>query len=149
MEKLDNLIKKLKAFEEGIYPIIKEVVEEYDHILLDMNAQDQLFEKGINREGKSIAGYAGGYSPITIEVKILKKQPTDRITLRDEGDFHSSFYIEFQPDGFEIKASDWKSEMLQSRWGDVLGLTDDNFHEFNRDYVKPELSKYFETMKNL
>ena len=149
MKKLDDLISKLKSFESGIYPTIKKVVEEYDYIILDMNSESQLFEQGINREGEYLADYAGGYSPVTIQIKMLKNQPTDRVTLRDEGDFHSSFYIEFHPDGFEIKAKDWKSEMLQRQWGDILGLTDENLKEFARDYVRPELVKYFETLKQL
>lgn len=141
MKKLDDLISRLKNFEDEIIKVIEEVVRENDNIILDMNAEDQLFQKGITRKGVEIASFAP-YAPLTIEIKKLKGQPTSRVTLRDEGDFHRSFYIEYQADGFQIKASDWKTEDLMFRYGEeILGLTDDNFHEFAVDYVKPALTE--------
>ncbi len=141
MRKLDELISRLKNFEDEIIKVIEEVVRENDNIILDMNAEDQLFQKGITRKGVEIASFAP-YAPLTIEIKKLKGQPTSRVTLRDEGDFHRSFYIEYQADGFQIKASDWKTEDLMFRYGEeILGLTDDNFHEFAVDYVKPALTE--------
>lgn len=141
MRKLDELISRLKNFEDEIIKVIEEVVRENDNIILDMNAEDQLFQKGITRKGVEIASFAP-YAPLTIEIKKLKGQPTSRVTLRDEGDFHRSFYIEYQADGFQIKASDWKTGDLMFRYGEeILGLTDDNFHEFAVDYVKPALTE--------
>ena len=141
MRALDELISKLKSFEDEIIKVIEEVVRENDNIILDMNAEDQLFEKGIDRFGTEIASYAP-YAPLTIEIKKLKGQPTARVTLRDEGDFHRSFYIEYQSDGFQIKASDWKTDDLIKGYGEgILGLTDSNFQEFAVDYVKPALNE--------
>ena len=90
MKKLDDLISRLKSFEDEIIKVIEEVVRENDNIILDMNAEDQLFQKGITRKGVEIASFAP-YAPLTIEIKKLKGQPTSRVTLRDEGDFHRSF----------------------------------------------------------
>lgn len=56
-----------------------------------MNAEEQLYEQGINRLGVDIMDYAP-YSPVTIEIKKALGQPTNRVTLRDEGDFESSFF---------------------------------------------------------
>ena len=141
MRKLDELISRLKSFEDEIIKVIEEVVRENDNIILDMNAEDQLFQRGTTRKGVEIASFAP-YAPRTIEIKKLKGQPTSRVTLRDEGDFHRSFYIEYQADGFQIKASDWKAESLMFGYGEeILGLTDDNFHGFAVDYVKPALNE--------
>ena len=141
MRKLDELISRLKSFEDEIIKVIEQVVRENEAIILDMNAEDQLFQKGITRKGVEIASFAP-YAPLTIEIKKMKGQPTSRVTLRDEGDFHRTFYIEYHADGFQIKASDWKTEDLMLRYGEeILGLTDDNFHEFAVDYVKPALTE--------
>lgn len=141
MKPLEDLIARLRVFEAEMIRVIEEVVREHDYIILDMNAEDQLFERGINREGIAIADYAP-YAPFTIEIKKLKGQPTTRVTLRDEGDFHSSFFIDFQDGGFQIKASDWKANKLMFEYGDeILGLTDSNFKEFADYYVKPALTK--------
>lgn len=146
MKKLDELIFRLKSFDGEIMKIIEQVVRENDNIILDMNAEDQLLEKGITRKGVEIASFAP-YAPLTIEIKKLKGQPTSRVTLRDEGDFHRSFYIEYITGGFQIKADDWKTQDLMFRYGEeILGLTDDNFHEFAVDYVKPALN---ESLKKL
>jgi hypothetical protein len=141
MKELDDLIAKLKKFEEEIYQTIENILRENDYIIIDMNVEDQLFEKGIDRTGTEIASYAP-YSPVTIQIKRIKGQPTNRVTLRDAGDFHHSFYIEFGKDSFEIKASDWKTQKLIASYGqEILGLTDYNFKILLEDYVAPAILK--------
>jgi hypothetical protein len=80
------------------------------------------------------------YQPKTIEIKQIKGQPYNRVTLRDEGDFHSSFYVDFSNQGFEIKASDEKTEHLVNKYGrQILGLTDENAFELASEYIQPDL----------
>lgn len=146
MKKLEDLINRLKGFEQQMFEAIKTVIHENQEIIVEMNSEDQLFEQGIDRFGRQISSYAP-YSPITIELKKLKGQPTGRVTLRDEGDFHYSFFIEFHSDGFEIKAGDWKTDMLIKGYGEgILGLTDDNFRDLATNYVAPELVKLFKKL---
>jgi len=143
MEKLVALIEKLKAIDQNIILTIEKVIQENEALILDMNTQDQLFDKGINREGVSINSFAP-YAPLTIQIKSMKGQPTSRVTLRDEGDFHHSFYIEYHDGGFEIRASDWKTEMLMANYGDtIIGLSDQNFKELAENYVYPALTNLF------
>lgn len=143
MDRLKELIARLKSFENEIKDAIETAIAENEEIIVEMNTEDQLFEQGIDRFGREIAQYAP-YSPITIEIKKLKGQPTGRVTLRDEGDFHASFFIEFGPDGFEIKASDWKTDMLVKGYGEgILGLTDENFKDLADNYVAPAILNTF------
>lgn len=143
MRRLDNLINKLKRFEAEIFEKLRAIIEANEALIVEMNSQDQLFEHGINRNGESLASYAP-YSPVTIEIKRQKGQPTGRVTLRDEEDFHLSFYIEYQADGFEIRASDWKERDLTDHYGEeILGLTDENLRELIHEYVAPEILRMF------
>lgn len=104
-----------------------------------MNAEEQLFEQGVNRLGVSIMDYAP-YSPVTIAIKEAKGQPTNRVTLRDEGDFQSSFFLEVGDKEFEIKAADWKTEELIKKYGrQILGLTDENIKILIWHYIFPDL----------
>ncbi len=136
---LDNLISGLKSFEKSIPQLIGEVLKQNEDIIVDMNAEEQLFEQGKTREGVSIDSYAP-YSPVTIEIKQAKGQPTNRVTLRDEGDFEASFFVQFNADSFEIKASDWKAANLEVEYGsEILGLTDENIYELVVSYVIPFL----------
>lgn len=141
MQQLDELIRRLKDFESRMFEIIEQVIRDNEDIITEMVSEDQLYERGIDGDGVAIDSYAP-YSPITIEIKQLKGQPTSRVTLRDTGDFHYSFYIKYTSDGFEITASDWKTQDLIKGYGEaIMKLTDDNFRDIAINYVQPELVK--------
>ena len=120
---------------------LQQIIWDNDAYIIDMNAEEQLFEQGVNRLGVHIMDYAP-YSPLTIAIKEEKGQPTNRVTLRDEGDFESSFYLEVGDKQFEIKASDFKTEDLIKKYGrQILGLTDENINKLIWQYIYPDLLK--------
>ncbi len=141
MNAIDSMIQRVSRFNEGLTDgtFIAKIVQEFEPEICDMNSEVQLFEQGVNNLGVSIMDYAP-YSPKTIEIKEIKGQPTDRVTLRDEGDFHGSFFLQIYADRFEIRASDSKSEWLQKKYGrQILGLTAENQKELAEEYIYPEL----------
>ena len=121
--------------------IVRDIIDsgEVTAFIVDANAEEQLFEHGINRLGVDIMDYRP-YTPLTIAIKEEKGQPTNRVTLRDEGDFESSFYMEVGDKQFEIKASDFKTEDLIKKYGrQILGLTNENIAKLIWQYVYPDL----------
>lgn len=137
---INGLIEKFKKVGEELDTgeIAKKIVRDNDNILIDMNEQDQLYAKGVNRLGVRIDEYQP-YRPLTIQVKIEKRQPYDRVTLKDTGEFYDSFYVETAEDRFYIKASDEKTNWLVKKYGaEIFGLTNDSLAEFISDYVKDE-----------
>lgn len=137
---ISGLIDKFKKVGEELDTgeIAKKIVRDNDNILIDMNTQDQLYAKGVNRLGVRIDEYQP-YRPLTIKVKIEKRQPYDRVTLKDTGEFYDSFYVETAEDRFYIKASDEKTNWLIKKYGaEIFGLTNDSLAEFINDYVKDE-----------
>lgn len=137
---ISGLIDKFKKVGEELDTgeIAKKIVRDNDNILIDMNAQDQLYAKGVNRLGVRIDEYQP-YRPLTIQVKIEKRQPYDRVTLKDTGELYDSFYVETAEDRFYIKASDEKTNWLIKKYGaEIFGLTNDSLAEFINDYVKDE-----------
>ena len=141
MGKIDDLRRRVAEFntklENGL--IIQDIIFENEAYIVDMNAEEQLFEQGINRLGVDIMDYRP-YTPLTIAIKEEKGQPTNRVTLRDEGDFESSFYLEVGDKQFEIKASDFKTEDLIKKYGrQILGLTNENIAKLIWQYVYPDL----------
>ena len=116
MKRITDLRKRVADFNEALTSgrIIQNIIWDNEAYIVDLNAEEQLFEQGINRLGVEISDYAP-YSPVTIAIKEAKGQPTNRVTLRDEGDFESSFYLEVGDKQFEIKASDFKAEDLIKR----------------------------------
>ena len=148
MKKITDLRKRVADFNEALTSgrLMQDIVWNNDAYIVDMNAEEQLFEQGINRLGVDIMDYAP-YSPYTIEIKEMKGQPTNRVTLRDEGDFESSFYLQVSDKQFEIKASDFKTEELIKKYGrQILGLTDENIASLIWDYIYPDL---LATAKNI
>lgn len=138
---IDTIRQRVEKFNNGLTSgeYIQNIILDNEAFICDMNAEEQLYEKGINRLGVSLSDYAP-YSPVTIEFKREKGQPFDRVTLRDEGEFESSFFIEADREQFEIKASDWKTEELIKKYGSqILGLTDENKAEVIHEYIHPEL----------
>lgn len=141
MDIINALLKRVVEFNNGLTSgeYFKEAVEENEAFIVELNSEEQLFEKGITSTGVSIADYAP-YSPVTVEIKQQKGQPVNRVTLRDEGDFHASFAIVADNEQFEIVANDWKVKDLTLYYGDeILGLTDDNIRVAAREFVYPEL----------
>lgn len=141
MKLIDNLRQRVTEFNELLQSgrLIQSIILENEYIITDMNSEDQLYEQGINRLGVNIMDYAP-YSPLTIEIKKEKGQPYNRVTLRDEGDFEHSFYVEADTQQFTIKAADWKTEDLIQRYGrQILGLTEENKIILIWEYIYPEL----------
>lgn len=141
MKLIDNLRQRVTEFNELLQSgrLIQSIILENEYVITDMNSEYQLYEQGINRLGVNIMDYAP-YSPLTIEIKKEKGQPYNRVTLRDEGDFEHSFYVEADTQQFTIKAADWKTEDLIQRYGrQILGLTEENKIILIWAYIYPEL----------
>ena len=141
MKKITDLRKRVADFNEALTAgrLMQDIIWNNDAYIVDMNAEEQLFERGVNRLGVEIMDYAP-YSPVTIEIKEALGQPTNRVTLRDEGDFESSFFLEVGDKQFEIKASDFKTEDLIKKYGrQILGLTDENIAILIWQYIYPDL----------
>ena len=143
MKRITDLRKRVADFNEALTSgrIIQNIIWDNEAYIVDLNAEEQLFEQGINRLGVDIMDYAP-YSPLTIAIKEEKGQPTNRVTLRDTGDFEASFFLEVGDKQFEIKASDFKTEDLIKKYGrQILGLTDENIAALIWQYILPDLMK--------
>lgn len=138
---ITSLANRVKAFNDVLEDgsLMSDIVREFEPEICEMNTENQLFEKGVTATGISIDTYAP-YSAKTIEIKTVKNQPTDRVTLRDEGDFHRDFYLEITNQYFYISSRDSKAEKLAEKYGeDIFGLTDENAELLTHEYIKPEL----------
>ena len=96
-------------------------------LVIELNTQDQLFKRGVDSKGLSL----GVYAPFTIEAKRRKGQPTNRVTLRDTGDFHRTWTVTTKNGDIIIEADGDKSDKnLMDVYGeDIVGLTDENLQK--------------------
>ncbi|MCJ8343110.1 MAG: hypothetical protein MJH09_09740 [Cetobacterium sp.] len=127
----NSLIDKLQSvadlkLNEVAFKIASE--KEVKDLVIRLNTQgektSQLFELGEDSLGDSL----GSYSPFTVEQKKKRGQPTNRITLKDTGEFYSSFNVVPYRGGFTIKANPIKedSNLYDDFGADIVGLNETN-----------------------
>lgn len=101
---------------------------ENEELALDLN-RSQLLEKGIDSTGKSL----GKYKESTKARKRKKGQPTEHITLYDEGKFQGRMVLKAKAIPIFIDSSDSKTPLLKEKYGDsILGLTTRNKEAFKQ-----------------
>jgi hypothetical protein len=132
-------IEAVEEFTKDTDRILLGLVRVNDAFVLDLNRNEQLFTGGEDSQGQTITP---PYTPFTVFLKRQKGQPTDRVTLKDSGDFHASFEINYLPDGFELYATDQKTRKLISKYGaEIFGLTDPSLQDLI-NLIGPQLLDY-------
>ena len=134
IDKLDLLIRN---YDNKIESIVYQNKEQ----IIDLNRENQLFEMGIDSNGKSLLQYREA----TISIKILKKQPIDRTTLFDTGEFYKGFFIKFNTSNYtlEIWSSDKKTTKLIEKYGkDIFGLIPKNIEYLDEKIIKKHLDEW-------
>lgn len=123
MDVIQEMIQAVKNLEDRKDALLLDLVRDNEAAVISMNVDDQLYQ-GIDADGQEVGP---PYRAFTIAMKRIKGQPYDRVTLRDEGDFHASFFIRYGIDQFTLDASDWKRQKLDRKYGsEIFGLTPAN-----------------------
>jgi len=119
--------------------------KEWQTKALQLN-REQLYS-GVDSENRSL----GVYSLKTILEKQRKNQPTDRVTLRDTGDFYASLYLVQKEKSFEIDSKDadqTKVNRLLDVYGEnIFGVTEQN-KVILRELATPILAQYLKQKLN-
>jgi hypothetical protein len=135
LARLDALAAALKALPRTLTATVGDVVRAHGHVLEDANTA-QLAD-GLDADNRDITPE---YAPLTVEIKKEKGQPSDRVTLRDEGNFYASIVARVRAQEVEMEGTDPKTQELQQKYGNnIIGLSDAAVDEFREDYVRPEL----------
>lgn len=128
----------IENFETTLFESFRREIEAEKITLKNYIIDSQLYEKGIDGNGKSL----GGYTRTTIRMKIAKNQPYDHVTLKDEGDFYASIYINAYDDHFEVGSDVSHEKFIFKRYTkNVLKITNENMGKFIRTKFIPNLKK--------
>lgn len=135
-----NFVKKLKSI--NLRAICRNAIKEHEQDIVDLQ-QEQL-SAGLADQGDELQP---GYRPRTIENKLAKGQPVDRVTLKDTGEFYRKQYVKYSIDKFEISSRDRKRNKLVNKYtgnrgGDVFGLTPSNKIILG-EMIKPDIQDEF------
>ena len=128
---LRNKAKAVKRLNEKQLLKLLFLDKDLQKYVLDLNRIEQLYKRGIDAEGVTLESIGGSYTEFTVAIKQTKGQPTNRVTLKDTGDFYDSFELAVKGEGIEIKANPIKEGIsLEVRWGDdIIGLADTSKEE--------------------
>jgi hypothetical protein len=144
MKRLLELKEKLLNFPSKVPEFMGEVLRENTAFIEDKNAEQ--LNQGLRGDGSVITP---PYAALTKQIKSLKGQPIDRVTLKDEGNFHKGIKAEIGNDSISMFGQDEKTTILEQKYGvEIIGLTESNVVELGQEVVKPELQvktrKYFD-----
>lgn len=124
---LDSKIEAVKRWQDEAQRRVIAEARAFEAEILDYNTEEQLFRAGQGSTGQAIRP---PYTAFTTQIKQAKGQPTNRVTLRDSGDFHESFRVDWQATQFGITATDPKTPALVAKYGrEVFGLNDKGIQE--------------------
>ena len=133
-------IEFIENFEKTIFEVLQKTINDNDFVIKDYIINKQLFREGIDGTGKKITPLKGKtqngfYARLTIKLKKEKGDPTDRVTLRDTGEFYAHIQVDAFSDRFEISSNVSHDKKIIERYGiDVLKVTHENLSEFMQKY---------------
>jgi hypothetical protein len=131
MEALKNLALRVKNL--SVLDLVHELSEtpEFTDLIIDLNTKNQLYDKGIDSEGRSLGDYSANTieGPNQYQGKKQKGQRYDHITLNDTGAFYESFKVFLDSNSdFEITADTLKdtTDLIEEYGENILGLTEES-----------------------
>ena len=98
MATIREVFRLVENFTQSQEKIMNDCVNNTSETILDAN-RDQLFA-GKDKQGKEIIPE---YTPTTISIKKEKGQPTDRVTLKDTGEWHRSLFMKTESNKIPLK----------------------------------------------
>ncbi|MET4106038.1 hypothetical protein [Hymenobacter sp. UYP22] len=135
--RLDFLARAFQRLPQALDQQVEATVRDNTAFLEDANT-DQL------AQGKDATGadITPEYADLTIALKQIKGQPTDKVTLRDSGDFYTSIIAQLSGKQVQLVGTDQKTAELEEKYGpDIIGVPDPALDEFRADYIKPDLQQ--------
>lgn len=139
MGRLRDLSKKLKSVTvESQERDLLKIVADNAPYAVDLNIEQMM--EGLDSEGKPISP---PYTPFTVEIKEEKGQPSDRVTLRDEGDFHRGMLLAADKWPALFDSSDPKTDDLTDKYGEgIFGLNKSKRGKL-AEQIKDQVRNYY------
>ena len=152
MEHLIKILKRAEKLNPNLLTKNLLLIPGYRDRIIKLILQQH--DEGIDGDGEKLKSGAltailfdEFYAQFTTQIKKSKGQPTDRVTLKDTGDFYKSHKVVQWGNGFTITADTLKDDTdLIEVWGEkILYLTDENIDkilDFSRDLAIEWTERY-------
>ena len=145
MSKLRNLANKLlQATPEKQEKDLLKIIQKHENEAVDLNIEQMM--AGQDSDGGRITPE---YTPFTVEIKKAKGQPSDRVTLRDEGSFQQKMFMNADKFPVIFDSSDSKTDAIVDKYGkNVFGLDRQHLGDFKED-ISEDVKKYYADLLSL
>ena len=122
--------------------------EDVRALIADLNTFGQLFEDGIDSEGRKLSDIRQPYVDSTIQRKRRQGLPVDRVTLFETGKFYESWQVNILNNAdiqIEADTEVGPSYDLQTDYGkNILGLTEESLSTIG-EFITPLFIEAFQT----
>lgn len=125
------MLRKFEALDTDTISV--DAIEDTSEAMTEANLKQM--DAGLTADGSEIYP---PYAPLTIAIKKLKNQPTDRVTLRDTGEFYAGAYVIVTNDSVLSGSRDEKNKALQEKYGErIFGLGGQYRAEYVNNALRP------------
>lgn len=137
MERIDKLVDNLEQLLGGkMEEFVEAAGEKQKDLMIELN-QLQL-DAGERADGSKIEP---PYTETTVQIKRGKGQPTNKVTLFDQGNFYNSEKVFKYQKAFVLEFTDEKTEALIKKYGEgIEGLNQDHLERVS-EAMLPDLHK--------
>jgi hypothetical protein len=142
MATIDELMKRLEKLD--VLQVAVDSIEATRAELIERQ-KEQLYD-GKTGSGDDITPF---YRPATIAMKRKKGQPTDRVTLRDKGEFYAGVFVDVRSDSFITDSADAKAAALTKKYGDDILKLGGRFKEAYVEDLRPVFQERIEEVTSL
>jgi len=145
MGSIDEYIVKLDNLANSMDIRLRDIVLRNKGALLS-TLKLRLFQKSLDGN----YNFLGTYAPMTKRRKKKKGQISNRVTLRDTGDWYNSMFVDFKSNTILIDATDVKNDVLKDIYGDaILDLAEQEVEFFVDTKLDPELQRMIDDLGNI
>jgi hypothetical protein len=120
---------------------VDDIIISKEEQILNLNREDQLFNKGIDINGSLLGKYR---NTLNGSGRGYPKTAGDPFNFYDTGSLFGNFSLlsEGNANKVVINNSDSKVNLLTTKYGDFIGLTEENKHRLNYEIIYPELMAF-------
>jgi hypothetical protein len=138
---VSDYLEKVMRVQSQIGNEVDDIVRSKEEEILNLNREDQLFDKGIDTNGLLLGQYARTLNGST---RGYPKNQGDPFNFYDTGSLFSNFSLlsSANDNKVVIENSDSKVSLLTKQYGEFIGLTEENKYKLNYEIIYPELMAF-------
>lgn len=138
---ISDYMERLIRVQSQLGNEVDDIINSKEEQILNLNREDQLFDKGIDVNGSLLGTYKNTWNG---SGKGFPKNAGDPFNFYNTGSLFNNFSLLSQGNENKvfINNSDNKVGLLSKQYGDFVGLTEENKHKLNYEIIYPELMAF-------